>query len=79
MRVEITEDRLSDTDPETGRHYLQREGDALTVPDALGTTWCSHGWAKDVDGNVPTGERKVVGVDLKPDNVKHTLTDSNRS
>ena len=79
MRVEITEERLSDTDPETGRHYLHEAGDVITVPDSLGKTWCKHGWAKDVDGNVPTGERKVVGAELKPASVKRTLSDSSGS
>lgn len=57
MRVEITEERLSDTDPVTERHYLQHKGDIITVPASLGEKWCSLGWAKDVDGNVETGER----------------------
>ena len=73
MRVEITEKRLSDTDPETDHRYLQHEGDVISVPDSLGTKWCSLGWAKDVDGNVPTGERKAGVAELVVDSVKHVL------
>lgn len=74
MKVEITEVRLSDAHEE--RHYLQHEGDRITVPDALGLKWCSLGWAKDVDGNVPTGERKVTGAELKPHGSAHSSTDT---
>lgn len=70
MRVEITEDRLSDTFPgnetEPERHYLQHAGDVITVPDELGSKWCGLGWARDVDNVVPTGERIVEGATLKP-------------
>jgi hypothetical protein len=73
MRVEITEDRLSDTDPDTDRHYLHERGDVITVPDALGAKWCMLGWARDVAGNVPTGER-IPGVrDVVVDVQDHTI------
>lgn len=57
MRVTITEERLSDTDPATGRLYLLSAGDTITVADALGAKWCGLGWATDPTGAVPTGER----------------------
>lgn len=60
MRVEITEKRISDTDPDTQQLHQLHEGDIVSVPDKLGARWCALGWAKDVDGVVPTGER-VVG------------------
>lgn len=73
MRVEITEKKLSDLDEENDRHYLLFEGDTITVPDKLGEKWCGLGWAKDVDGNVPTGERIVQkGVALNPKKAAHT-------
>lgn len=34
------------------------------VPDDIGARWCRAGWAKDLDGAIPTGERKVLKVDL---------------
>ena len=71
MKVEITEKRLSDADPDTGRHYLQGEGDVISVPDALGKKWCELGWAKDVDGKVPTGERIVRGAVVDVKGTKH--------
>lgn len=76
MRVEILEDRLSDTDPDTDRHYLQHKGDVITVPDACGARWCGYGWAKDVDGKVDTGERKPGAVQLEPRAVKSSPTPS---
>jgi hypothetical protein len=57
MKVQITERRISDTDPEGTRH-LFHEGDVVTVSDAYGQKLCALGWAKDVDGVVPTGERR---------------------
>lgn len=76
MRVEITEKRLSDACEETGRHFLQHEGDVVTVPDSLGQKWCKHGWAKDVDGKIETGERIVTGARLRVDSIKHKTTTS---
>ena len=32
-------------------------GDIRTVPDALGAYFVNNGWAKDMDGKVPTGDR----------------------
>ncbi len=57
MRVEITEDSLSDINPDDNHHYRQVKGDILTVPAHLGQYWVDLGWAKDVDGVHPTGER----------------------
>lgn len=57
MRVEITELRLKDTDPDTGQQYDLQKGDILPVPDSCGFRWCTYGWAKDVDGVIATGER----------------------
>lgn len=71
MRVEILEERLSTKDRTTGRLYVQVRGDIITVPDELGAKWCSLGWAKDVDGNVETGERIVRGARIEPHNVTH--------
>jgi hypothetical protein len=70
MRVEVTEDRLSTKDRETGRLYVQEKGDIITVPDALGERWCGLGWAKDVAGKVATGERKPGVVTLDVHNAK---------
>jgi hypothetical protein len=63
MKVEITETRLRDAG------YNLVEGDTLTVPDEVGTTWCHYGWAKDVDGKVPTGRRIVRGATVETENV----------
>ena len=40
----------------------------VNVPDAIGAAWCSHGWARDLDGAVATGKRQVVDarVDVQP-------------
>lgn len=56
-RVEIIENRLSDTDAATERHYLHEKGDVVTIPDDLAARWCGLGWAKSLDGSFATGER----------------------
>lgn len=66
MRIEILEERLSDTNAESGRHYLASKGDTLTVPDDYGARLCRFGWAKDLDGKVKTGERKPGVETLVP-------------
>lgn len=66
MRVEITEKKLRDAG------YNLAEGDVVTVPDEVGKAWCSHGWCRDVDGKVPTGERKVTGAEIQPAKSRHT-------
>lgn len=78
MRVEITEERLSDTDEETGQHYNQANGDTITVPDKLGQYWCDNGWARDVSGDYPTGERKTTGVIARPEPSKHAAKDTGK-
>lgn len=71
MRVEITESKLKDAG------YDLVEGDTLTVPDEVGKAWCAHGWAKDTDGKVPTGERIVTGATLQPAKAAHKATAKN--
>lgn len=66
MRIEVLEERLSDTDAETGRHYLLGKGDIVTVSDAYGARLCAFGWVKDADGVVETGERKPGAEILIP-------------
>lgn len=51
MKVEVLEGGIKDAP------YFCEPGDIVTIPDDLGKNWCSYGWAKDVDGVVPTGER----------------------
>lgn len=63
MRIEVLEERLSDTDADTGVHRLLVRGDTLTVPDAYGRRLCALGWVKDLDGAVETGPR-VPGAQL---------------
>lgn len=65
MRVEVTEKQLKD-----GGYDLV-SGDTLTVPDELGRKWCRLGWATDVDGVVPSGERKVVDATVEADPAAH--------
>lgn len=77
MRVEITEKRLSAFDPETGKLYVQHEGDIVTVPDALGAQWCALGWARDVEHKVKTGPRRPLDVVVQPDSARHTSINSN--
>lgn len=66
MKVEILENRLS-SDGFTGEL-----GDRFTVPDDVGARWCKLGWAKDLSGEVATGERKVIDARLDIDNIVQT-------
>jgi hypothetical protein len=66
MRVEITEKRLRD-----GGYNLS-EGDTITVPADVGKAWCANGWARDTEGKVATGERRVIGAELEPAKARHT-------
>jgi hypothetical protein len=46
--------------------YVLDAGDVKqNVPDPIGARWCAAGWAKDLDGVVATGERKVLKVELE--------------
>lgn len=71
MKVEVTEKKLRDAG------YNLVDGDTLTVPAEVGRKWCGLGWARDVAGEVPTGERIVRGAKLDVQNARHSLTDSN--
>jgi hypothetical protein len=45
--------------------YVLDAGDVKqNVPDEIGSKWVQAGWAKDLDGGVPTGERKVLDARL---------------
>jgi hypothetical protein len=60
MKIEALESIKSDG-------YVLDAGDVKqNVPDPIGACWCAAGWAKDVDGIVATGERKVLKVELEP-------------
>ena len=63
MKIEALENLKSDG-------YVLTAGDTITVPDEVGTIWCRHGWARDVDGAIPTGERQVLNAKLAVDSVK---------
>lgn len=54
---------------ETFLHGRERftAGDIRTVDDELGAYFCKAGWAKDLDGNTPTGDRDTREVILAPD------------
>ena len=59
------------------RDVVQMEpGDKLTVADELATYLCAHGWAKAVNGEVPTGERVVINTSVNASKV--TLTGKTR-
>ena len=53
MRIEALEDIKSGG-------WILTAGDIVTLPDAEGTHFCAHGWARDVSGVVPTGELDVA-------------------
>ena len=71
MRVKITEERLSDAG------YVLSKDDTITVDDKLGGYWCDQGWAEDVDGKHPTGERRVIGAELAVEKASHSTKSTN--
>lgn len=59
MKIEALESIKSDG-------FILDAGDVKQhVPEDIGISWCAMGWAKDIDGRIPTGERKVVRVGLE--------------
>lgn len=66
MKVEVLENRLSSDG------FLGELGDRFTVPDDVGSKWCKLGWAKDLSGEVATGERKVIDARLDIQNITQT-------
>ena len=62
MKIEALERIKSDG-------YVLDAGDIkVNIPDAIGAAWCSHGWARDLDGAVATGARQVIDarIDVQP-------------
>ena len=68
MKIEILEQRLSSDG------YVGEKGDRLTVPDEVGAKWCALGWASDLAGVVPTGERRVIDARLDVNASAHGQT-----
>lgn len=64
MRIELLETVKHERD-------IYESGDVRTVPDGVGQYFCAQGWAKDVDGNVATGERDVNAARLAPVSALH--------
>ena len=65
MKIEILEKILHERE-------VFEAGETRVVDDALGQYFCANGWAKDVDGNVQTGERDVNRrVTLNVDSARH--------
>jgi hypothetical protein len=71
MKVEIVANKLSDTDAETGQHYLAEKGDTFTVSDTYGKKLCDQGWAKDTSGEYESAPFTPGAARLKTDSVKH--------
>lgn len=72
MKIEVVANKLSETDPETGQHYLVGKGDALTVSDAFGRRLCDRGWAKDATGAYESAPFTPGAARLRPDPLKVT-------
>lgn len=64
MKIEALESIKSDG-------YVLDAGDVKqNVPDEVGAVWVNAGWAKDLEGNIETGERVVLNAKLAVDSVK---------
>ena len=62
MKVEILEKEIKHGGPNGLEIFA--EGEIRVVPDHVGEYFCRLGWAKDVDGNVETGERDTSRKEL---------------
>lgn len=58
MRIELIR-----TVKHAGRIYTK--GDVITADEGLATYFCACGWAKDVSGQVTTGEAATQDVQLE--------------
>ena len=67
MRIEITDQ----TGVKVGSTFFPY-GETFTVADALGIHFCSSGWAKDLEGLIPTGKRNTSDITVYPKNAQHT-------
>ena len=76
MRVKILEESIKhDID---GVLQTFEKDDVRGVPDSVGEYFCSMGWAEDVSGNIPTGERDVnKRASIAVDNVKASVEVTN--
>jgi len=63
VKLEILEERLLDGENE----YF--EGDIKSFPSEKAAQWCQLGWARAVNGEFETGERKPGAAPILPDNV----------
>lgn len=46
-------------------------GEIRQVEDEVAKTACGAGWARDVDGNIPTGERDPSAKKLEIQKISH--------
>lgn len=67
MRIEAI-DKINATDDDGSELHLA-PGDIKTVGENFGKLACGMGWARDVDGVVPTGERSTRRVIVTPENI----------
>ena len=67
MRIEAI-DKIRATDDD-GSDLRMEPNDIKTVGDNFGNLACSLGWARDVDGNVPTGVKPRRPVVVTPNNL----------
>ena len=68
MKIEILE--------ESGiRHdgHVYKYAETRAVENHVGAYFCAMGWAKDLDGTVPTGDRDTSAKQLNVDNLKITV------
>lgn len=67
MRIEAI-DPIRATDDD-GSDIKMQPKDVKQVGDNFGALACNMGWAKDVDGKVPTGKKRPGSVTVTPNNV----------
>lgn len=71
MRVKVLEEKILE-----GREAFLKD-EIREVSDEMGARWCANGWAEDLDGSVPTGERINRGQELQVNSAKFLPTAGN--
>ena len=46
--------------------FIIATGDRITLPEDVAKRWCGSGWAQAVNGEVKTGERRVLKSVVQP-------------
>jgi hypothetical protein len=72
MQIKLNE-AVKHFDKVENRMLILSADDVVTVRDEVGAYFCEMGWAEDVAGKCPSGERKPGVVVLSPAKVEQLM------